>query len=1802
MLRVTQQARLLICRPLAVFTALFALSALAQNFETANRYLQERSYSRSCESFTALLKADPTAGREAQAKKAIACVKAGKGSYDELRKMADEGEKDFARAVAMHAMWERGERQFDVMSPLLKQAITIEGRQGEEAKGLLQAAIIREMDNYSYETNRCDKLADLGLSIGSSAEFSSQVRLRRARTRLNNGVKIAEAEAELRDVGETKTEPADDALYILGERRENANKFVEALEIYDAIVKRFNPQTSNMRSSAQSRAEYIRRPQLSVSVPTNELPGVQPIVQVSYRNVKNAKWTLKKVDPFAQASGTWPTDPGTYGGATIKTWTSTLNVPSKHAPGSTQFDLDVTEPGAYSIEVVADGENAHTWALISQHAIVTKTDRNQVIVAVFDVETGVIQPDADVALWIYDGNNGHRRMDAKTGANGVARFAVEKGQDSMLVWTKKGTQLGWSSAGGSYWSSYNREHLAYVMTDRPVYKPGETVGLKLFLRSREGGPSTPISGRAARVRIYDPVGKELINKSLTTNSFGTASFELPLDKKPTLGAYSMRVETDNEYFNQPGMSFRVEEYKPPEYIVTVEALGNPKPGDKVKFKVKAAYYSGGAVANASGRAIVTVQPWNHTFGAWPDDPTDQQDQYGYGSGDYDDDEYSYRRGRRYYGGYYGNLATHTLQFKTGADGTAELEAPGLDVNQAAGYGGFNYQVQVLVTDASRREIQGSGSVKLSKSDYFVDLKTDHFLYKPGERVAVRLRAEDANGRPASADVVLRLMRIAENGQQSKVVETRTKIVNGTGRAVLDADAVGSVRIEVMDGATDGSAASIAIASTDLWLTSDTKPIVPGPGFQLFVDRAPLKVGDNLRVLVAGNRAGGHALLTLESDVIAAVQVVELKGRARFVEFKLTSDVAPNGWLYAMRYEDVYVQARQLGIRVRGSEVELGVSVDLGRASAEPGTPITAAINTSGGTKGAAQETSLTVVDESIFAIAPERTDFLTFFGRTQRQLRVSTNSSSNMRSHRPRPVKQQVAANDPKPDTTATKDADKSPPAPPASEAPAKSALDRDDALSAGPASRASAGMGGAREEKAKKESAGEDESERRQKKPEASNTGANVDEPIKVRSDFSTSAGWFASIAGKVGSPAQQGFKLKDSLTSWKATATVVTEGPNIGQGANKIRTAKALMVRLQAPRFFVEGDEVVLSAVIESHLPKATDIEVSISAPGFKELSPGKKTLKLEPEQVIRYDAKFKVVDLGDRVIRATVKGGGTNDGMEWKLPAFVHGSAQRQFFAGRVKDAQSFEFQLPEKRKASLTKVELTLTPTLLATMFDALPYLAEYPYGCVEQTLSRFVPAAIARRAVKDLNAPNTRVPANLDDMVARGLQRLYDFQHSDGGWGWWQSDNTNLWMTAYVVSSLSLAKSAGLDVRADVISRGRDFLKNNLGAGLNSPETHAYMVYALASTGGAPKAAVDTVFSRRTSLTPRARAQLALSLQYMNDSRSRIAVENLDDIVKAASSPKALGGDGVGGRNDAAVGDANDAWSTSAAIEATAFTLMAYVRHDLKSPLIAPLTDFLILRRNGGRWRNTRDTAFAVYALADLARKENAAARSGLFVISVNGKEVKRVPYSKGGLDLTAPVVLTDAQLVTGKNVITVKHDGSGTGYYGALYDVFNMNDFIKGVGGDVKVKRTYTMLGKPSGDRPAPTSAEYGMPVESGVRVRVDVEITANKAVEFVMLEDLKPAGFEAVQLQSGPAVCNYACAHAELRTDRVAMFLSAIPVGTTRLSYELRAEVPGRFAALPARFEAMYAPEIQATADEMRFEVRDAPEGQATK
>ena len=146
--------------------------------------------------------------------------------------------------------------------------------------------------------------------------------------------------------------------------------------------------------------------------------------------------------------------------------------------------------------------------------------------------------------------------------------------------------------------------------------------------------------------------------------------------------------------------------------------------------------------------------------------------------------------------------------------------------------------------------------------------------------------------------------------------------------------------------------------------------------------------------------------------------------------------------------------------------------------------------------------------------------------------------------------------------------------------------------------------------------------------------------------------------------------------------------------------------------------------------------------------------------------------------------------------------------------------------------------------------------------------------------------------------------------------------------------------------------------------------------------------------------------------------------------------------------------------------------------------------------------------------------------------------------------------------------------------------------------------------------------------LKSGDRVEVVLEIEAKNNYEYLVFEDLKPAGLESVALRSGGPV--YArqlksnavavagsnpkvqkvmeadpnrltgrtrWVHRELRDRKVAFFVDKLPQGFWELRYELRAETPGEFHALPLVGYAMYVPEIRCNSDEIRVSVADGDE-----
>ena len=181
------------------------------------------------------------------------------------------------------------------------------------------------------------------------------------------------------------------------------------------------------------------------------------------------------------------------------------------------------------------------------------------------------------------------------------------------------------------------------------------------------------------------------------------------------------------------------------------------------------------------------------------------------------------------------------------------------------------------------------------------------------------------------------------------------------------------------------------------------------------------------------------------------------------------------------------------------------------------------------------------------------------------------------------------------------------------------------------------------------------------------------------------------------------------------------------------------------------------------------------------------------------------------------------------------------------------------------------------------------------------MSSFLPNVIVTQALKDVKSSSIRNTNELPKKVQKGLDRLYAYQHDDGGWGWWKDDQSDPFMTAYVVNGLTLAKQNGYQPDEARIASGREKLKQMLDSGTTEAgtaidlETRAFMVYALEESGDVDNHHLEKIFSERGNLQPYGRALLALTLkQRKDDKRARDVAAEIERTRHGRRFLRALG--------------------------------------------------------------------------------------------------------------------------------------------------------------------------------------------------------------------------------------------------------------------------------------------------------------------
>ncbi len=801
---------------------------------------------------------------------------------------------------------------------------------------------------------------------------------------------------------------------------------------------------------------------------------------------------------------------------------------------------------------------------------------------------------------------------------------------------------------------------------------------------------------------------------------------------------------------------------------------------------------------------------------------------------------------------------------------------------------------------------------------------------------------------------------------------------------------------------------------------------------------------------------------------------------------------------------------------------------------------------------------------------------------------------------------------------------------------------------------------------------------------------GGGEEPEVQVRSDFRSTILWLPDVITDEDGTATVEVTYADSLTSWRATSRGATTGNQFGMGSVVTRTKKPLIARLQAPRFFVVGDTVTLSGVINNNTDVAMTVTPTLEASGLtmlgrsedgKVTGDAKATLVIGPQSEVRVDWQVQVEEPGEATVTLTARSADKvfSDGMVRTYPIADHGI--EKFLATSAKlrgDDVTLRLDIPAARRADSTQLVVQVTPSLAVTMLDALPYLIDYPVrlhradheplpagGDHRPDPSR--PGARSRgghgprlRRHREPIAAKTHPKgqknlAELDEMITASLDRLYDMQHGDGGWGWWKHDDSDRFMSSYVLWGLSLAKSAGIEVDEAVLARGASYLNEQLVEEEFNPDRQAWMLHALAVHHEVMKAreidplqakALENLFEQRGALNAYTRALLTLSAHHYQDgAKAEILIDNLINGVQRDERPdqSVIVRGATPGATSGVVGTAHWGedgvwwrWSDGG-VEATAFALRALLAVHPDHELVEPVTNWLIKNRRGAQWSNTRDTAIVVLTMNDYLRRSGELETELDYELLVNDKMIATQTIGKQDL-LRAPARFAiEPQLVAdGRNEIRVRRTrGEGPLYVSAEATFFSEEVPIPAAGNEIFVRRDYyklvptpTLLKGSVSERVHMSDEDY---VTSGERVEVVLTVDTKNDYEYLVFEDLKPAGLEAVEVKSGERLfarelrsgtvarlfdkqdggaapvdagettgdwVDYTgrqqWVHQELRDRKVALFIDALPQGIWEIRYELRAEVPGHFHALPVLGHAMYVPEIRCNGEEVRMTVED--------
>lgn len=710
------------------------------------------------------------------------------------------------------------------------------------------------------------------------------------------------------------------------------------------------------------------------------------------------------------------------------------------------------------------------------------------------------------------------------------------------------------------------------------------------------------------------------------------------------------------------------------------------------------------------------------------------------------------------------------------------------------------------------------------------------------------------------------------------------------------------------------------------------------------------------------------------------------------------------------------------------------------------------------------------------------------------------------------------------------------------------------------------------------------------------------------VREDFPDTAFWDPAVQTDSEGKATVTVDLPDTLTTWRLTAQAVTEETRVGRAHADIVSTLDVMVRPAVPRFFVIGDQPILGAAIHNNTARDLQMTTTLKADGL-EVDEPKLTIEVPARGRKSVSWPVRVEAVEEANLQFSVTGGTYADAVRLSLPVYHMSTPEVVGTTGQVEDESIELVRVPREADEERGELRIQLDPSLAASMREGLEYLRTFPYQCIEQTVSRFLPNVVTYRTMRELGIEAPELQAQLPQQVGVALQRIYATQNLDGGWGWWRNDDSSPILTGYVLLGLTEARRGGFVVDDEVTDRSVAYLQEWLNKETQDTQTYwdqrATVLYALAEADEGDLGRSVTLFEERDKLSLYSRAYLAMTLHLLDpeeESRPNTLVNELmDEAIVSATGAHWEETERLG-------------LSMNTDIRTHAIVLRALVRIRPQNELLPMAVRWLMNARQSGRWETTQENVWSILALTDYMAATEELEGNYSYTLRINDKEKASGTVTSKNLDtpIRRQIPMENLRrdvdnVVDIERYTTGDQKGGGKLYYSAFLRYFLPAEEIQALNRGIIVHRQYLLE----------DSEETVTQAQTNDVLNVKLTLIAPNDLYYLVLEDPLPAGCEAIDAsletsQSAKEVAGLERVqeekeahgywpywyrpwptHTELRDEKTVLFVDQLPRGTYEYTYRVRCSTPGEFQVMPVNAYEMYEPDVFGRSAGTRFTIK---------